>query len=437
MINRTGVTVASFLLAAMTLWGQAETAQITGVVLDASGAAIPSALVTVKNVDTSALRSTVGSGFGLYSVANIQPGKYEVSVTAPGFTTLKQNVDLTVGAKISVNATLTVGSTATTVEVMEVAAAIKVNTETQTLSQVLDNRMITELPTSTRNPYNLVVTAGTVSEDDPSQRGVGLAINGLRSESTNVLLDGVANNDEFHAIVGQTVPLDSVQEIGIITNNFTAEVGRAGAGVINVATKAGTNLFHGTLYEFNRVSALASNGFNNDAFGLTKSEYNRNQFGYAIGGPIVKNKLFFFNNTEWTRVRSTKNIQTLVPDPALIAASSPGTQAVFSQYGKLAPNASVLHQLNRTQLENLGTDPCGGAAQNGPCLSYGSTAPMFDLVNFVVPQNSGAGFPQNTYSLVGRVDYDLERHHADLHALRAERPRLFSGDDFLQPVRGL
>ena len=239
-------------------------------------------------MNTGAVRNTVGSGFGLYAVANIQPGKYQVSITAPGFATVNQNVVLTVGAKVSINATLTVGSTATTVEVTEIAAAIRVNTETQTLSQVLDTRMITELPTSTRDPYDLVVTAGMVSEDDPGARGVGVSINGLRSESTNVLLDGVANNDEFHAIVGQSVPLDSVQEIGIITNNFTAEVGRAGAGVMNVTTKSGTNLFHGTLYEFNRVSALASNGFYNDAFGLSKSEYDRNQFGYSIGGPICQ-----------------------------------------------------------------------------------------------------------------------------------------------------
>jgi outer membrane receptor protein involved in Fe transport len=103
------------------------------------------------------------------------------------------------------------------------------------------------------------LTSGNVSEDDPSGRGVGVAMNGLRSAGTNVMLDGVANNDEFTASVGQMVPLDSVQEMGIITNNFTAEYGRADAGVVNVTTKSGTNAFHGTLYEFNRVSDLASN----------------------------------------------------------------------------------------------------------------------------------------------------------------------------------
>jgi Carboxypeptidase regulatory-like domain/TonB-dependent Receptor Plug Domain len=397
----------SLLLAAMMIWAQAETAQITGTVLDATGAAIPKATVTVKNVDTGAVRTTVASEVGNYTVTNIQPGNYEITVTAAGFSSSKQNITLTVGAKVAVDAKLTVGTSATTVEVNEVAAAVTVNTETQTLSQVLDTRAITELPTATRNPYSLIVSAGTVSEDDPSGRGVGVSINGLRSQSTNVLLDGVANNDEFQAGVGQMTPLDSVQEIGIITNNFTAEMGRASAGVINVTTKSGTNAYHGTAYEFNRVSALASDGFNNDAYGLTKSEYGRNQFGYSVGGPIKKNKLFFFNNTEWTRIRSSANLQALVPDPAFIAASSPATQGVFSQYGKLASNASLLQTFNRSQLENIGGDPCTGAAKTGPCISYGSTAPMFDLVNYSVPSNSGAGSPQNTYNLVGRVDYNL------------------------------
>lgn len=391
----------------MMIWAQAETAQITGTVFDATGAAIPKATVTVRNIDTGAIRTTVASDVGNYTVTNIQPGNYEITVTATGFSSFKQNIVLTVGAKVGLDAKLSVGTSATTVEVSEVAAAVTVNTETQTLSQVLDTRAITELPTATRNPYSLVVSAGTVSEDDPSGRGVGVSINGLRSQSTNVLLDGVANNDEFVAGVGQMTPLDSVQEIGIITNNFTAEMGRASAGVINVTTKSGTNIYHGTAYEFNRVSALASDGFNNDAYGLPKSVYDRNQFGYSVGGPIKKNKLFFFNNTEWTRIRSSANIQALVPDPALIAAASAGTQTVFSQYGKLASNASVLQTFNRTQLENVGADPCAGAAKSGPCVSYGSTAPMFDLVNYSVPSASGAGSPQNTYNLVGRVDYNL------------------------------
>lgn len=402
------VTFLITLLACAIVWGQAETGQITGTVFDSSGAAVPKATVIIKNVDTDAARTVATNGEGLYTVTNLQPGNYEVSASAPGFSTFKQQVVLTVGSKIAVDAKLSVGAASATVEVSEVAAAVKVNTETQTLGQVVDTQSITELPTITRNPYDLVVTAGTVSEDDPSGRGVGVSINGLRAAGTNVMLDGVANNDEFVAGVGQMTPLDSVQEVGIITNNFTAEFGRASAGIVNVTTKAGTNAFHGTLYEFSRVSALASNNFYNNAASLPKPEYDRNQFGYSVGGPIVKNKLFFFNNTEWIRVRSNANLLALVPDPALISAAPAATKAVFSQYGKFAANVTVLQTFSRIQAENiLGQDPCDGGAAKGKCEAYNQNAPMFDLVNYVVPSDSGGGSPQNTYETVGRVDYNL------------------------------
>ena len=136
------------------------------------------------------------------------------------------------------------------------------------------------------------------------------------------------------------VPLDSVQEMGIITNNFTAEYGRADAGIVNVTTKSGTNEFHGTLYEFNRVSDLASNTFNNNAYGLDKPHYTRNQFGYSLGGPVKKNKLFFFSNTEWTRVRSVANEIDLVPDPRFIAAAAPATQQAFPRMASCVQGAT-------------------------------------------------------------------------------------------------
>jgi outer membrane receptor protein involved in Fe transport len=389
------------------IWAQAETGQIVGTVHDSSGAVVPGAMVTVKGVATGTQRSEAADANGNFTFTNLQPQGYTVTIEAKGFATLAERADVAVGSKVGLDVKLEVSGVATTVEVAESAAAVAVNTETQTISQVLETRALEELPTITRNPYDLVVTAGTVSEDDPSGRGVGVAINGQRSAGTNVLLDGVANNDEFTASVGQMVPLDSVQELGIITNNFTAEYGRADAGIINVTTKSGSNAFHGTAYEFNRVDALAADSFNNNAYGLPKSPFTRNQFGYSVGGPIKKNKLFFFENTEWTRVRSIANTQALIPDPALIAASAAGTQQVFSTYGKMSSNTQVLQTLNRTQLTALGQDPCGGSAANGPCASYGSTAPMFDLVNYSVPNNAGAGNPQNTYNLVGRVDYNL------------------------------
>lgn len=413
-------------LGAINLFPQAETGQIVGTVSDPSGAAVPGAKVTVQSVATGAGRTQNTSDVGTFTFSNLLPDVYEVTVESPGFTTLKQRATVTVGSKVGLDLRLEVGKAETVVEV-QATGPVAVNTETQTISQLLSTQQILELPTSTRNPYSLVVTSGNVSEDDPTGgagtgRGAGVTINGLRSSGTNILLDGVANNDEFNAMVGQKVPLDSVKEIGIITSNFTAEYGRADAGIINVTTKSGTNEFHGTAYEFNRVSDLASNTFNNNAYDLLKPVFVRNQFGYSLGGPIKKNKLFFFSSTEWTRIRSAANITALIPDPALIAASAPATQSIFTTYGKLAPSTSILQTFSRNQLAAAGYDPC--ATSTGACLSYNPAAPMFDLVGYNAPSNSGAGNPQNTYSMVQRVDYNL----SDKTLIYA-RYALYSEDD--------
>ena len=401
-----GVLILALFGITSLMWSQAETGQIIGTVTDPSGAIVAGASVSVRSVATGAERVTTTNPAGEFTVPNLLPENYEVTVTAAGFETVKQTATVTVGMKLGLDFKLPVGRAQTVVEV-QAAGAVTVNTETQTISQVLSTQQMLELPTITRDPYSLVVTSGNVSEDDPSGRGAGVSINGLRSAGTNILLDGVANNNEFMASVGQMVPLDSVQEIGIITNNFTAEYGRADAGVINVTTKSGTNDLHGTAYEFNRVSDLASNTFNNNANGLHKPIFVRNQFGYSVGGPIKRDKLFFYSSTEWTRVRSAANITTVVPDPALIAAAAPATQSIFATYGKLSPNASVLRTFSRNQLAASGNDPCSAASPTGGCVAYNPDAPMFDLIGYNVPSNSGAGIPQNTYSNVERVDASL------------------------------
>ncbi len=210
-------------------------------------------------------------------------------------------------------------------------------------------------------------------------RGVGYMINGVRAAGTNVLLDGVPNNNEFSASVGQPVPLDSVQEYSVTTSSFTAEQGRADGGIVNVVTRSGTNAFHGSIYEFNRVSALGSNSFYNNAYGLDKGIYDRNLFGYSIGGAVIKNKLFFFQNTEWTRVRSGANEVAYVPTPQFIAASAPATQAFFAAYGTLRSGLTTLATYSKSQLAALGQNPCSGAGCRGRLqLARRGDAPLLE-----------------------------------------------------------
>ncbi len=227
---------------------------------------MPGSTVIIRAVSTGAERCQSTYAAGTFTFTNLPPDDYEIIVTAAGFTTIKQRATVSVGSKVGLDIKLEVGKSETVIEVSE--SAVTVNTETQTISQLINSQDINELPSLTRNPYDFVVTAGNVSEDDPSGRGVGVAMNGLRSAGTNVMLDGVANNNEFTAAVGQMTPMDSVQEYSMITNNFTAEYGRADAGVVDVSTKSGTNAFHGMLYEFGRYSDLASNSFNNNAYAV-------------------------------------------------------------------------------------------------------------------------------------------------------------------------
>src|SRR5262249_18830623 len=255
-------------------------------------------------------------------------------------------------------------------------------------------KQITELPTLTRNPYDFVSLSGNVGSDPGGStggRGVGFSINGQRASSTNILLDGGENVDYFGAGVGQSVPLDSIQEFRIVTSDFTAEYGRASGGVVNLATKSGTNSFHGTLFEFNRVSALAANDFVNNANGIDKGVFTRNQFGYSVGGRIIKDKLFFFSSTEWTRVRSTGDAITLVPTPQLLAASASATQTFFNAFHLKTP-------INGTIFT---------AAQVGGIAGVSPSLPAFGQVRFPIPQDLGGGAPQNTYSTNNRVDWNI------------------------------
>jgi outer membrane receptor protein involved in Fe transport len=401
------LSIAATVLIAMLVlvWSvqaQTETGTITGTITDPTGAVVPDAKVTARNVATNAVRVVTTNTAGTYIVSNLIPADYLVIVEAGGFTTQQRAVNVTVGARVGQDIQLTVGQSTTTVEVTEVATAV--NTETQTLATTVNETQLRELPTLTRDPYSLISTSANVSDAGAGGRGVGFSINGQRESGTNVLLDGSANNNEFTAGVGQRVPLDSIQEFSVLTGNFTAEYGRASGGIVNVVTKSGTNDFHGTAYEFNRVSQLASNGFNNNAYEIPKPVFTRNQFGYSLGGPVKKDKLFFFSSTEWIRIRSMAVSEVYLPDTDLLAASAPNTQQFFQTYGKLASGASILDRYSINQLSALGTNLCG---TNATCKALDPNMPVYDLVAYNAPGDAGGGNPENEYQTIGRVDYNM------------------------------
>jgi outer membrane receptor protein involved in Fe transport len=442
------------LLASVLSFGQAETGQVHGTVTDPSGAVVPNATVTLTNNGTGQARTTQTASNGSYTFTNLQPGSYTVTAEGPGFTPFKAQVDVTVGGRHTMDAQLAVGGGATTTVEVRAEGGAQVNTTDQQLSQVVNQAQITQLPTLDRDPYSLVQIAGNV-QTDPTQlnasgtmRGVGVSINGQRSASTSILLDGGENVDTFTANVGQSVPLDSVQEFRVITSNYTAEYGRASGGVVNVATRSGTNAFHGSVYEFNRNSAFASNTYQESAQNKAAlaagqprnphDRFNRNQFGYAVGGPILRDRLFFFSSTEWTRVRSTGQQFAYVISPTFLAQPfvAAGTKQFFQTFGaNLLPSARVTGTLTPSQIrerQSNGTivswTPTGAAA--------GYTGPVFNLVNYSLPANAGAGDPQNAYSTVNRFDINLTDKTTIFGRYSLQNQDAFPGTNAQSPYLG-
>jgi outer membrane receptor protein involved in Fe transport len=409
-------------------FAQVESGQIAGTVTDESGAVVPNASVTVKDLGTGSVRTTKSSAIGTYVVVGLEPGTYSVTATAPSFKTFTSNVEVTVGGHETMDAKLSVSANVTQVQVVA-AGGTAINTQTQELSQVVDTQQLSTLPSLTRDPYDFVVLSGNVSNGDNTtdsamssqnltSRGVGYAIDGQRQTGTEILLDGVENVSVFSQTVGEQIPIDSVKEYSVVTNNFSAEYGRASGGVVNLTSKAGTNAFHGGAWEFNRLSAYTSNTYNNVVLGLPKGTYTRNQFGYDIGGPIKKDKLFFFDSTEWTRVRSQAIESELIPTPQFLAYTAPNVQSYFAAYG-----ATPYTITNTLAQSDLGVSLPGVPA----------STPILGQVNFAANADAGGDYPQNTYSQLGRLDFDPTSNTQMFWRIGKQSEDQFPGTAFYSP----
>src|ERR1700689_2890475 len=417
--------VLTLAIIASPLNAQVEDGQIAGTVRDQSGALILDATVTATNIATGAQRRAQSSTNGGYLLTGLAPAIYKIAVNAASFKTFTATAEVTVGGHVTVDANLSVRSDTTEVQVQG-EGGTAVNTQTQELSQIVDTQQLSQLPSLTRNPYDFVILSGNVSNGDNttanansgqnlSSRGVGYAINGQRQSGTEVLLDGVENISVFSADVGEQIPVDSVQEYNVVTNNFAAEYGRASGGVVNLTTKSGTNTIRGGAWEFNRLSAYTANTYNNVVNDQPKGLYTRNQFGFMLGGPIKKDKLFLFASTEWTRVRSSAAESALIPTPQFLSLTAPSVQAYYAAYGS-TPYA-ITSTLDQSAL---------GVSLTG----VPAATPILGQVNFNADADAGGDFPQNTYSLIGRGDYNLSQNTEMFFRYGRQRQNLFSGTYF-------
>jgi Carboxypeptidase regulatory-like domain len=325
MISR----VSKFLAALVLLLGfvystpvraQVVGATLSGTITDPQGGVVPNAKVSVKNEATGITTDTTTNSAGLYSIVNLPPADYDVSVSASGFSTATSKVTLTVGAKQALNLALTVGEVSQTVEVT--GAAPTVQTTNATISGNVQGAQIVQLPLNGRDWVSLAtLTPGVVSvrpheevtQPGGSQRGLGiqLVINGARPQQNVYRLNGVIVNDYSNAgpgnVLGSNAGVDAIQEFSVLTTNYSAEYGDTSGGVINAITKSGTNTLHGSAYEFMRNDVLdAANRFEdpdpvNPVTGLGKGHFERNQFGASAGWKVLRDRAFLFGNYEGLR----------------------------------------------------------------------------------------------------------------------------------------
>jgi hypothetical protein len=297
------------------MYGQVVGATLSGTVKDPSGAIVPQAQVLIKNVATGINTAVTSNSDGFYAAPNLLPGAYEVAASARGFATAVQpQITLTVGAQQVLNFTLTVGQVSEKIQVTGIAPAVEL--ASSSIGAVVDAKRIVDLPLNGRDwtslatlepgvnaLYNQIATGATTTRGN---RGVGneLTISGTRPQSNNYRLDGISVVDYANgspgSVIGVTLGVDAIAEFSVLTTNYSAEYGRTSGGVVNATTKSGTNQIHGDAYWFLRDGKLdARNYF--DSSTSEKPPFHRNQFGASVGGPILKDKTFFFFNYEGFR----------------------------------------------------------------------------------------------------------------------------------------
>ncbi len=366
---------AGLLLLNLALFAQVDTGSIVGTISDATGAAVGGATVTLTNEGTSASLSTTSGSDGTYKFSPVRIGSYSLTATYQGFqTTTQRNVVVNVGASPVVNFSLKPGQVAETVEVTSSVPVLE--TQDASVGQVVNSRNVNNLPLNGRNFTFLAQLAPGVNSPQADTRGNAasgaFAANGLRPAQNNYMLDGIDNNSDTVDFLNGTnfvvlPPVDAIQEFKVQTTDFSAEYGRSGAAVLNATIKSGTNAFHGAGWEFFRNDKLdAADYFERNvlAGGQTvtrKGELRLNQFGVSFGGPVIKNKIFFFGDYEGLRRRQGAPHSGSVPTAAMRSSGYTNLQEL------------ITGQITGDPAKDTQTDLLGRTMPTGTILDPGST----------------------------------------------------------------
>ena len=327
--------------------GQSTSVDLSGTVFDVTRGVVPGAELTLVNESTGIARTTHSDSVGHYAFTQLAPGPYRLTASLAGFeTTVLSGLVLRVGQIAALDISLKVGDLSTSVVVDAQTAAVE--TRTSALSSVMDNRAIRELPLNGRDFAQLALlqlgVAPSRRTSDSGGPGTKLVINGTKPSQVSFLLDGSdindANNNTPGSAAGVMLGVDTLQEFRVLTNGYSAVYGRSAGGVVSAVTRSGTNVFHGSVFEFHRNSALdAKNYF--DAENVPIPEFRRNQYGVAIDGPIVRNRTFFLGSYEGLRQNLGVTSRTVVPDANARQGIFPGP-APFQVNPEIPPHLALV-----------------------------------------------------------------------------------------------
>ena len=398
----------------------AQTAQITGRITDISGAVVPGTSITVTSAATGAERKVTTNGEGYYTVPLLLPGEYRLAVDHAGFKPIaRSGIILDVDQRAELDFTLQVGGIAERIEVQ--AAATQLNTIEGSQGQVIENKRIVELPLNGRNYDELALLSAGAVQPLGSARFGGFSSGGMRDTQNNFLLDGVDNNAVELAGAQRRSEMvqpsiDAIQEFKVQTNAYAAEYGRALGSVVNVTTKAGSNDLHGAAFEFLRNEKLDAKNFF-DPPG-PRAPFKRNQYGFALGGPVFipklfngKNKVFFFTDYEGTKIRVTSTNTDTIPTlrmrtgdfsdllalPKPVAITDPNTGNPFQ--GNLIPDTRI-DSVARTLINLYPAPQKAGVASN---FVYQAPANQ-DWTKFDVRSDVNLGTRDNAFWRISKQD---------------------------------
>lgn len=400
-------------LTTLAAFGQSPKGAILGRVSDSSGAVVANARVALTNQATGLVLNQVTSPVGEYVFTNLDPGRYRVATEAAGFTrNVVTNLELNVAATVRADIVLQVGETATTVEVE--AAVPVVQTDSTSIGSVVDGRQVMNMPLNGRGNFFALLALA------PGVQGAGMnpiIAGGTWFGSTNQAIDGMTNNDVGNERLNPTTPsLDAIAEFKVIANSASAEFGRGGAQVVMI-TRSGSNDVHGTLFSFNRNRVTAAKNF--FATGLPLPPFNRNEYGGSVGGPIVRNKLFYFASFEGLRRNVATTTLTAQPPTAFLQGDfSALPAAIRDPFGGGIPFPDNRIPGNRispvaSELNRFFSVP------NGPGTGPGGVGPNFTF-------NTPTRETNDRYS--GRIDYNAsERDRLTFRYFRADNGPWLSG----------